>query len=62
MSADKSCLVAAGVAVPPCATKTVLSPWLAAYEGRVSHVLSHVVLLYIDLQPSQAVKIGNAPV
>ena len=25
------------------ATETVLSPWLAADEARVSHVLSHVV-------------------
>ena len=32
-----------GVAVPPWATETVLSPWLAADEDRVSHVLSHVV-------------------
>ena len=30
-------------AVPPWATETVLSPWLAADEDRVSHVLSHVV-------------------
>ena len=28
---------------PPWATETVLSPWLAADEARVSHVLSHVV-------------------
>ena len=35
--------VAPGVAVPSWATKTVLSPWLAADEARVSHVLSHVV-------------------
>ena len=32
-----------GVAVPPWATETVLSPWLAADEVRVWHVLSHVV-------------------
>ena len=36
-------LVATGVAVPPWATETVLSPWLAADEGRVSHMLSSVV-------------------
>ena len=34
------CLV---VPVPSWATETVLSPWLAADEVRVSHVLSHVV-------------------
>ena len=39
----KSCLVAPGVALPPGATKTVWSPWLASDEGRVSHVFSHVV-------------------
>ena len=43
LSGGKSCLVAPGVAIPPWATETVLSPWLAADEGRVSHVLSHVV-------------------
>ena len=43
LSGGKSCLVAPGVAVPPWATETVLSPWLAADEARVSHVLSHVV-------------------
>ena len=43
LSGGKSCLVAPGVAVPPWATETVLSPWLAADEVRVSHVLSHVV-------------------
>ena len=37
------CSVAPGVAVPPWATETVLSPWLAADEARVSHVPSHVV-------------------
>ena len=47
LSGGKSFLVAPGVAVPPWATETVLSPWLAADEGRVSHVLSHVVWLYI---------------
>ena len=31
------------MAVPPWATETVLSPWLAADEARVSHALSHVV-------------------
>ena len=36
-------IVAPEVAVPPWATETVLSPWLAADEARVSHVLSHVV-------------------
>ncbi len=36
-------MVAPGVAVPPWATETVLSPWLAADEARISHVLSHVV-------------------
>ena len=36
-------LIAPGVAVPPWATETVLSLWLAADEDRVSHVLSHVV-------------------
>ena len=43
LSGSKSCLVTLGVAVPPWATETVLSPYLAADEGRVSHVLSHVV-------------------
>ena len=37
-------LVAPVMVVPPWATETVLSPWLAADEDRVSHVLSHVVL------------------
>ena len=41
LSSGKSCLVAPGAAVLPWATETVLSPWLAADEGRVSHVLSH---------------------
>ena len=36
-------MVAPGVAIPPWATETVLSLWLAADEDRVSHVLSHVV-------------------
>ena len=36
-------MVAPGVAVPPWATETVLSPWMAADEARVSHVLPHVV-------------------
>ena len=36
-------LVVPGVAVPPRATKTVLSPWLAVDKDRVSHVLSHIV-------------------
>ena len=31
------------VAVPPWATETVLSPWLAADEDRLSHVFSHVL-------------------
>ena len=47
----KSCLVAPGVAEPPWATETVLSPWLTADEDRVSHVLSHVVwwiYIYMD--------------
>ena len=43
LSGGKSCSVAPGVAVPPWATETVLSPWLAADEARVSHVLSHVL-------------------
>ena len=43
LSGGKSCSVAPGVAVPPWATETVLSPWLGADEARVSHVLSHVV-------------------
>ena len=43
LSGGKSCSVAPGVAVPPWTTETVLSPWLAADEARVSHVLSHVV-------------------
>ena len=43
LSGGKSCSVAPGVAVPPWATETVLSPWMAADEARVSHVLSHVV-------------------
>ena len=42
-SGGKSCVVAPGVAVLPLATETVLSPWLVADEGRVSHVLSRVV-------------------
>ena len=42
MSGGKSCLVVPGEAEPPWATETVLSPWLAADEDRVSHVLSHV--------------------
>ena len=43
LSGGKSCLVAPGVAVPPWATETVLSAWLAADEVSVSHVLLHVV-------------------
>ena len=43
LSGGKSCSVAPGVAVPAWATKTVLSPWMAADEARVSHVLPHVV-------------------
>ena len=39
----KRCLVVPGVAVPPWATETVLSAWLAADEDMVSHVLSHIV-------------------
>ena len=39
----QSCLVALGMAVPPWATETVLSPWLAADEVWVSLVLSHAV-------------------
>ena len=35
--------IAPGVTVPPWATETVLSPWLAADEARISHVISHVV-------------------
>ena len=31
-----------GISIP-WATKTVLSPWLATDEVRVSHMLSHVV-------------------
>ena len=42
LSGGKSCSVAPGVAVPPWATETVLSAWLAADEARVLHVLSHV--------------------
>ena len=49
-------LIALGVAVLPWATETVLSPWLAADEDRVSHVLSHVVwwiyiYIYITTNP-----------
>ena len=40
LSGGKSCLVAPGVPVPPWATEIVISPWLAADEVRVSHVLS----------------------
>ena len=40
---ERQRLLAPGVAVLPWATETVLSPWLAADEARVSHVLSHVV-------------------
>ena len=40
LSGGKNCLVAP---VSPWATETVLSPWLAADEDRVSHVLLHVV-------------------
>ena len=43
LSGGKSCLVAPGVAVSSWTTETVLSLWLAADDGRVSHVLSHVV-------------------
>ena len=43
LSGGKSGSVAPGVAVAPWVTETVLSPWLAADEDRVSHVLSHVV-------------------
>ena len=43
LSGGKSYSVAPGVVVLPWATETVLSPWLAADEARVSHVLSHVV-------------------
>ena len=43
LSGGKSCSVAPGVAVPPWATETVISPWMAADEARVSHVLPHVV-------------------
>ena len=43
LSGGKSGSVAPGVAVPPWATETVLSPWMAADEARVSHVLPHVV-------------------
>ena len=43
LSGGKSCSVVPGVAVPPWATETVLSPWLAADEARVSHVLTYVV-------------------
>ena len=43
LAGGKSCSVAPGVAVPPWATETVLSPWMAADEARVSHVLPHVV-------------------
>ena len=38
--------------VPPWATATVLSPWLAADESRVSHVLSHVVWWKFEHQDS----------
>ena len=37
LSGGKSC------SVVPWATETVLSPWMAADEARVSHVLPHVV-------------------
>ena len=43
LSGGKSCSVAPGVAVPSWATETVLSPWMAADEAWVSHVLPHVV-------------------
>ena len=42
LSCGKSCLVVPGVAVPPWATETH-HPWLAADEGKILHVLSHVV-------------------
>ena len=50
--------VVPGVAVPPWATETVLSPCLVADEDRVLHVLSHIVwwkkkciyiYIYIDI-------------
>ena len=41
LSGGKGCLVAPGVPVSPWATETVLSPLVD--EGRLSHVLSHVV-------------------
>ena len=48
LSGVKSCLVAPGVAISPWAIETVLSPWLAADEGRVSHLLSHCMMkIYI---------------
>ena len=49
LSRDKSCLVAPGLPIPPWATETVLSPCLAADDGRVSHVLSHVCMMEIWL-------------
>ena len=39
LSGGKSCLVAPGVALPPWATETVLSLWLAADEVRYFHTL-----------------------
>ena len=38
------------MAVLPWATETVLSPWLAADEDRVSHVFSHVVWWKFEYQ------------
>ena len=38
--------------IPPRATETVLSPWLADDEGRASHVLSHVVSWKFEHQDS----------
>ena len=43
LSGGKSCFVAPGAAVVLWATETVLLPWLAVDESRVSHVLSHVL-------------------
>ena len=52
MSGGKSCLVAPGVAVPPWATETVLSPWLVADEDRISQVVSNVVWWKFEHQDS----------
>ena len=46
LSGGKSCLVVRGEAVPPWATETVLSPWLATDEDRISHIVWKKIYIY----------------